>query len=138
MKKIIFTSLVVLLSTLVLRAQKLIITEVDAAENSYFDHAAKQTLGKKMNLTLSGTTLSVKIENQPEIVLTQRADQYFETERKTKDGIEKFSLKLKTVNSVIATAEFTGTITPTNEEQKKVWWTVTARSSDEVPIVYSL
>jgi hypothetical protein len=138
MKKIIFTSLVVLLSTFVIHAQKLIITEVDAAENSYFDQAAKQTLGKKMNLTLSGTSLSVKIENQPEVILTQRSDQYFETERKTKDGVEKFSLKLKTINSIVAVAEFTGTITPANEAQKKEWWTVTARSSDEVPIVYNL
>jgi len=89
-------------------------------------------------LTRSGNTLSVKIENEPEVILTQRADQYFETERKTKDGTEKFSLKLKTVNSIISTAEFTGTIIPTNEEQKKSWWMVTARSSDEVAVVYNL
>jgi hypothetical protein len=138
MKKIIFTLSIFLLSAVALHAQKLVITEVDAAENSYFDKAATQTLGKKMDLSLSGNTLSVKIGNEPEVVLTQLSDQYYQTERKTKDGVEKFSIKLKTINSVITTAEFTGTIIPNGEEQKKVWWTVTARSSDVVSLVYNL
>jgi hypothetical protein len=138
MKKLIITLSVFLLGALTVHAQKLIITEVDAAKNSYFDQAAMQTLGKKMDLNLSGSTLSVKIGNEPELVLTQTSDQYFETEKKTKDGVEKFSVKLKTVNSVITTAEFTGTIVPAGDEQKKEWWTVTARSSDVVSIVYNL
>jgi hypothetical protein len=138
MKKLIFTFLFFTLSTFVVCAQKLIITEVDAVENSYFDKAATQTLGKKMDLILSGNTLSVKIGNDPEVVLTQLSDQYFQTEIKTKEGIERFSVKLKTVNSIITTAEFTGAIIPNGDEQKKVWWTVTARSSDVVSLVYNL
>ena len=138
MKKLVFTFSVFLLSALAIHAQKLVITEVDAAENSYFDKAAMQTLGKKMDLSLSGNTLSVKIGSEPEVVLTQLSDQYFETVRKTKDGVERFSIKLKTVNSVITTAEFTGTVIPNGDEQKKVWWTVTARSSDVVSLVYNL
>jgi len=40
MKKLIFTSFIFLLSTLAMQAQKLVITEVDAAKDSYFDKAA--------------------------------------------------------------------------------------------------
>jgi len=138
MKKLIFTSFIFLLSTLAMQAQKLVITEVDAAKDSYFDKAATQTLGKKMDLTLLGKTLSVKIGNEPEIVLTQLSDQYFETERKTKNGVERFSVKLKTINSVVTTAEFTGTVIAAGDEGNKVWWTVTARSSDVVSLVYNL
>ena len=97
-----------------------------------------QTLGKKMDLTVLGKTMSVKIGNEPEIVLTQLSDQYFETEKKVKNGVERFSIKLSTTNSIVTTAEFTGTIIPDGDEQNKVWWTVTARSSDVVPVVYNL
>ena len=115
-------------------AQKLVITEVDAAQNSFFNEASVQTLGKKMNLNLSGNTLAVKIESEPELILTQLSDKYFETEKKTKDGVIKFSVKLITSNSIITTAELTGTIIPNDNSQKKVWWTVTARQSDIVSV----
>lgn len=132
LKKVIIPFAVLLLSAFVSTAQKLIITEVDAAKNSYFNEASVQTLGKKMDLKISGNTLAVKIESEPELILTQLSDKYFETQKKTKDGIVKFSVKLITNNSVITTAELTGTIIPNDEAQKKVWWTVTARQSDIV------
>lgn len=132
LKKVAVPLFVLLISSFVSTAQKLIITEVDAAKNSYFNEASVQTLGKKMDLNISGNTLAVKIESEPELVLTQLSDQYFETQKKTKDGVIKFSLKLVTTNSVITTAELTGTIIPNNEAQKKIWWTVTARQTDEV------
>jgi hypothetical protein len=132
LKKIFVPFIVLLLNTLVCNAQKLIITEVDAAKNSYFDKASMQTLGKVVNLNMSGNTLAVKIGSEPELVLNKLSDKYFETESKTKDGIVKFSIKLITSNSVITTAELTGTIIPADQSQKKVWWTVTARQSDIV------
>jgi len=134
LKKVIVPLIVLLLSTFISNAQKLIITEVDAAKNSFFDEASIQTLGKKMNLNFSGHTLAVKIESEPELILTQLSDKYFETEKKTKDGTIKFSIKLITSNSIITTAELTGTIIPNDDQQKKVWWTVTARQSDIVSV----
>lgn len=121
-----------MLTTFAVSAQKLIITEVDAAENNYFNKSSVNILGKKMDLNLSGNTLSVKIGNEPKLILTQYSNQYYETERKTKKGIEKFTLQLKTTNSVITSAELTATIIPNDEQQKKVWWTVTARNTDTV------
>lgn len=121
-----------MLITFAVSAQKLIITEVDAAENNYFSKSSINILGKKMDLNLSGNTLSVKIGNEPKLILTQYSNQYYETERKTKNGIEKFTLQLKTTNSVITSAELTATIIPNDEQQKKVWWTVTARNTDIV------
>jgi hypothetical protein len=132
MKKVIPTFLVLMLITFAVSAQKLIITEVDAAENNYFSKSSINILGKKMDLNLSGNTLSVKIGNEPKLILTQHSNQYYETERKTKNGIEKFTLQLKTTNSVITSAELTATIIPDDEQQKKVWWTVTARNSDTI------
>jgi hypothetical protein len=132
MKKVIYLFLVLMLITFAVSAQKLIITEVDAAENNYFSKSSINILGKKMDLTLSGNTLSVKIANEPKLILTQHSNQYYETERKTKNGIEKFTLQLKTTNSVITSAELTATIIPDDEQQKKVWWTVTARNTDTV------
>ncbi len=132
MKKVIPTFLVLMLITFAVSAQKLIITEVDAAENNYFSKSSINILGKKMDLSLSGNTLSVKIGNEPKLILTQHSNQYYETERKTKNGIEKFTLQLKTTNSVITSAELTATIIPDDEQQKKVWWTVTARNSDTI------
>src|SRR5260221_7147951 len=130
MKKVIPTFIVLMLITFAVSAQKLIITEVDAAENNYFSKSSINILGKKMDLSLSGNTLSVKIGNEPKLILTQHSNQYYETERKTKNGIEKFTLQLKTTNSIITSAELTATIIPDDEQQKKVWWTVTARNSD--------
>lgn len=130
MKKLTSIIIVLILSTSAIYAQKLIITEVDAAENNFFNETSIQTLGKKMELNLSGNTLSVKIAGESELTLKKSSEQIFETERKTKDGIEKFSIKLKTTNSVITSAEFTGTIIPNGDQEKKVWWTVTARNSD--------
>ena len=121
-----------MLITFAVSAQKLIITEVDAAENNYFSKSSINILGKKMDLNLSGNTLSVKIGNEPKLILTQHSNQYYETERKTKTGIEKFTLQLKTTNSVITSAELTATIIPDDEQKKKVWWTVTARNTDTV------
>jgi hypothetical protein len=135
MKKILVAFIVLMLSTYAVSAQKLIITEVDAAENNFFNEASVQTLGKKMELNLFGNILSVKIGNEPEIILTKFSERIFETERKTKNGMEKFSIKLKTTNSVITSAEFTGTIFPKDEDGKKVWWTVTARNSDIVKLM---
>jgi hypothetical protein len=132
MKKVKYTFLVLMLTTFAVSAQKLIITEVDAAENNYFNKSSVNILGKKMDLNLSGNTLSVKIGNEPKLILTQYSNQYYETERKTKKGIEKFTLQLKTTNSVITSAELTATIIPNDEQQKKVWWTVTARNTDTV------
>ena len=134
MKKVVIPLVVFLLSSFLSNAQKLVITEVDAAQNSFFNEASIQTLGKKMNLNLSGNTLAVKIESEPELILTQLSDKYFETEKKTKDGVIKFSVKLITSNSIITTAELTGTIIPNDNSQKKVWWTVTARQSDIVSV----
>jgi len=123
------------MSTFAASAQKLIITEVDAAENNYFSKASINILGKKMDLNISGETLSIKIGNEPKLILTQYSKQHYETERKTKNGIEKFSVQLKTTNSVITCAEFTATIIPDDQKQKKVWWTVTARNSDTVLVM---
>jgi hypothetical protein len=135
MKKVTVAFIVLMLSTITIYAQKLIITEVDAAKNSVNNTASLQALGKRMDLNLSGNTLSVKIGNDPELILTQSSEGYFETERKTKNGVVKFSLKLKTTNSQITTVELTGTIIPEGEAQKKVWWTVTARNSDTVTLM---
>lgn len=132
MKKVTSALLVLMLITFAVSAQKLIITEVDAAENNYFSKSSINILGKKMDLNLSGNTLSVKIGNEPKLILTQHSNQYYETERKTKNGVEKFTLQLKTTNSVITSAELTATIIPDDEQQKKVWWTVTARNTDTV------
>ncbi|HEY2582687.1 MAG TPA: hypothetical protein VGI43_12815 [Mucilaginibacter sp.] len=133
MKKFIQTFLVLLISTLAASAQKLIITEVDAAETNYFNKTSVKILGEKMDLNISGDTLSVEIANEPKLVLTKYSERHFETERKTKNGIEKFSLQLTTINSVISSAELTAAIVPKNDQQEKVWWTVTARNSDQVP-----
>jgi hypothetical protein len=135
MKKVIYTFLVLLLCTFAASAQKLIITEVDAAENDYFSKASANVLGKKMDLNISGETLSVQIGNEPKLILTQYSKEYYETEIKTKNGIEKFSLQLKTTNSVIISAEFTATIIPNDEQHKKIWWTVTARNTDTIQLM---
>src|SRR5258707_15800918 len=100
MKKVIPTFLVLMLITFAVSAQKLIITEVDAAENNYFSKASINILGKKMDLNISGETLSIKIGNEHKLVLTKYSKQYYETERKTKNGVEKFSVQLKTTNSI--------------------------------------
>jgi hypothetical protein len=134
LKKVIIPLVVFLLSSFLSNAQKLVVTEVDAAQNSFFNEASIQTLGKKMDLNFSGNTLAVKIGSEPELILTQLSDKYFETEKKTKDGVIKFSVKLITSNSIITTAELTGTIIPNDDSQKKVWWTVTARQSDIVSV----
>ena len=135
MKKLIYTFLVLIMSTIVVSAQKLIVTEVDAAENNYFSTASVNVLGKEMDLSISGEKLSVKIGNEPKLVLTKYSGQCFVTERKTKNGIEKFSIQLKTTNSVVTSAEFTATVIPDDEKQKKVWWTITARTSDAVLVM---
>ncbi|HEY8780363.1 MAG TPA: hypothetical protein VIM16_02010 [Mucilaginibacter sp.] len=135
MKKRVAIFIALMLSTCAIYAQKLIITEVDAAENNFFNEASIQALGKNMELNLSGNSLSVKIESEPELILTKLSERIFETERKTKNGIEKFSIKLKTTNSVITSAEFTGTIIPNGDEGKKVWWTVTAKKSDVLKLM---
>ncbi|HEY4326586.1 MAG TPA: hypothetical protein VGN20_21555 [Mucilaginibacter sp.] len=135
MKKVIQTFLILLISTFAASAQKLVITEVDVAQNDYFNKTSVKILGEKMELNISGETLSVKIANEPKLILKKYSKQHFEVERKTGNGIEKFSLQLKTVNSVITSAELTATIIPNDEQKEKVWWTVTARSSDTVSIM---
>ena len=65
MKKVIIPLVVFLLSSFLSNAQKLVVTEVDAAQNSFFNEASIQTLGKKMDLNFSGNTLAVKIGSEP-------------------------------------------------------------------------
>jgi hypothetical protein len=88
-----------------------------------------------MDLNISGETLSVKIADQSKLILKQNAKQHFETERKTENGIEKISVQLKTVNSVITSAQLTVTIVPNDERREMVWWAVTARNSDDDPVI---
>ena len=133
-KKASLVFIVLVLCAYAVRAQELIITEVDAVENVFFNEASMLILGKKMVLNLAGNTLSVKIENEPELILTKVSGGLYESERKTKDATEKFSMKVKTTGSEITFAEFTGSIIPKGVEEKKVWWTVSARKSDTVTI----
>jgi hypothetical protein len=128
-QKVIITCTLVLLNTFSIYAQQLTITEVDAAATKYYNDAAKQTLGKKLDLTIDGSTINVKINNET-LVLKQSSAQCFTAEREIDNAVETFSIKINTTSACITSAEFTGAVIQKDGQQKKEWWTITARKLD--------